>query len=112
MPKYIYQYKNWPKFEWDSEILLPKLATVRNLQGRLLGEIQQLRFEWKMEAALQTLTIDVVKNSEIEGEILDLGQVRSSIARRLGLEVEGLVPSNRYVDGVVEMTLDATQNVG
>ncbi|MFC4213533.1 Fic family protein [Pedobacter lithocola] len=106
---YIHQYKAWPKFTWDDKALSKLLTSVRHKQGRLLGKMEGLGFSLKEEATLQTLTQDVLKSSEIEGEILNADQVRSSIARRLGMEVAGLVPSDRNVDGVVEMMLDATQ---
>jgi len=86
------------------------LADVRHLQGRLLGQMENLGFKLKEEALLSTLTLDVLKSTEIKGEILNKDQVRSSIARRLGLEVSGLVDSPRDIEGVVEMMLDATQN--
>lgn len=107
---YIYQTKDWPNFTWDNGKLLILLANVRHLQGRLLGQMESLGFKLKEEAVLSTLTLDVLKSTEIEGEILNKDQVRSSIARKLGLEVSGLVDSPRNVDGVVEMMLDATQN--
>ena len=107
---YIYQKKEWPNFTWDNEKFLALLANVRHLQGRLLGQMENLGFNLKEEAVLSTLTLDVLTSTEIEGEILNKDQVRSSIARRLGLEVSGLVDSPRNVDGVVEMMLDATQN--
>src|SRR5690606_5764628 len=75
----------------------------------LLGRMESLGFRLREEASLQTLTLDVLKSSEIEGELLDADQVRSSIARRLGMDIAGLVPVDRHVDGVVEMMLDATQ---
>jgi len=108
--KYIHQLDIWPKFIWDHEKIASTLGTVRNRQGRLIGRMETLGFPLRSEAVLQTLTLDVLKSSEIEGEILDRSQVRSSIARRLGMKISGLVPSDRYVDGVVEMMLDATQN--
>ncbi|NDW19600.1 Fic family protein [Dysgonomonas sp. 216] len=107
---YIHQHKNWTNFTWDNNKLLTLLANVRHLQGRLLGQMENLGFKLKEEAVLSTLTLDVLKSTEIEGEILNKDQVRSSIARKLGLEVSGLVDSPRDVDGVVEMMLDATQN--
>ena len=106
---YIYQHKDWPRFIWDEAGLSSLLAQVRYKQGRLLGKMEGLGFHLKEEATLQTLTQDVLKSSEIEGEVLDADQVRSSIARRLGMHVMGLVPSDRHIDGVVEMMLDATQ---
>ncbi len=106
----IHQLDIWPKFIWDHEKITALIGTVRNRQGRLMGRMEALGFPLRTEALLQTLTLDVIKNSEIEGEVMDADQVRSSIARRLGLDIAGLVPSDRYVDGVVEMMLDATQN--
>jgi Fic family protein len=110
MTKYIHQNKDWTDFRWDNDRLLSSLGNVRYLQGRLLGRMENLGFRLKEEAVLVTLTLDVLKSSEIEGELLNKEQVRSSIARRLGLGVSGLVDSSRHVDGVVEMMLDATQN--
>ena len=106
---YMHQLHNWPTFIWDAEAFSAVLAEVRFKQGKLLGQMEHLGFDLKSEAILQMLTQDVVKSSEIEGEILDSAQVRSSIARRLGMDVAGLVPSDRHVDGIVEMMLDATQ---
>lgn len=112
MARYIHQQKDWPHFTWDEKRLLQLLAEVRHKQGRLLGQMEGLGFNLQTEATLQTLTLDVLKSSEIEGEILDADQVRSSIARRLGMDVAGLVQADRNVEGVVEMMLDATQNYG
>jgi len=106
---FIYENKNWPKFEWDSDKLLPILSLVRNKQGRLIGKMGALGFELRNQANLEILTLEIIKSTEIEGEILDPDQVRSSIARRLGLDISGLVYSERNVDGVVEMLLDATK---
>jgi Fic family protein len=106
----IHQHADWPKFHWDQETLSGPLAEVRHRQGRLLGRMESLGFTLQKEAELETLTLDVLKSSEIEGEKLDAVQVRSSIARRLGIETAGTVVSERDVEGVVEMMLDATQN--
>ncbi|RYC66969.1 Fic family protein [Spirosoma sordidisoli] len=106
---YIYQYSHWPHFHWDQNRLINTLADLRHKQGRLIGQMAGLGFSLRAEAMLQTLTLEVLKTSEIEGEILDQDQVRSSIAKRLGIETFGLVPVDRDVDGVVEMLLDATQ---
>ena len=106
---YIYEQNDWPKFHWRHDQLTALLADVRHRQGRLLGRMEGLGFELRTEALLRTLTEDVLKSSEIEGEKLDENQVRSSIARRLGLDIAGLVPADRGVEGVVEMMLDATQ---
>jgi len=110
MKVYIYEKEGWPNFKWDIEKLLPLLGKVRNYQGRIVGKMESLGFELRDEAILDTLTLDVIKSSEIEGEILNAEQVRSSIARRLGMNIAGLIPSDRDVEGVVEMMLDATQN--
>src|SRR5690606_10627867 len=110
MAIYIHQLKSWPNFHWNEQDFISLLSEVRNLQGKLLGKVELLGFELKDEANLETLIQDVVQSSEIEGEILNPEQVRSSIATRLGLENLGLVKSDRHIDGVVEMMLDATQN--
>lgn len=110
MAKYIHELPDWPRFRWDSGKLAKQLATVRLRQGRLIGRMQALGFRQQEEAVLATLTEDVLKSSEIEGEILDRDQVRSSIARRLGMDIGALPPADRNVEGVVEMMLDATQN--
>ena len=110
MAKYIYQYENWIDFTWQSAAVSAALGEVRLLQGKIIGQIHSLGFLSKEEKKLETLTLDVIKSSEIEGEKLNYEQVRSSIARRLGINTAGLVSSPRNVDGVVEMMLDATQN--
>ncbi|MBD3731108.1 MAG: Fic family protein [Sphingopyxis sp.] len=106
---YIHERDDWPKFRWQDQALAASLAEVRHRQGRLIGRMEALGFKLREEAVLRTLTEDVIKSSEIEGEELDVDQVRSSIARRLGMDVAGLVPVERDVEGVVEMMLDATQ---
>lgn len=106
---YIYQQPTWPTFTWRPERLEPLLGAVRHQQGRVLGHMQALGFSLQAEALLQTLTLEALKSSEIEGELLPSEQVRSSLARRLGIEVAGLVPAERRVEGVVDMLLDATQ---
>lgn len=107
---YIHELPDWPEFRWDPKVLAEPLAAVRHRQGRLIGRMEGLGFDLRSEAALQVMTEEVLKSSEIEGEILDRDQVRSSIARRLGLDIGGLVPADRDVEGVVEMVLDATEN--
>ena len=109
MPEYVHQLYDCPKFTWDQHRLAGRLAAVRHRQGRLIGRMQALGFALRQEAVLQTLTEDVLKSSEIEGEILDKEEVRSSIAHRLGIEAAGLPSVDRNVEGVVEMMLDATQ---
>ena len=109
MKAFIHQKDNWPEFTWNSNDFLDLLSEARNLQGRLIGKMETLGFDLRNEALLDTLTLDVLKSSEIEGEFLNPDQVRSSIARRLGMEIAGAVDSDRSVEGVVEMMLDATQ---
>lgn len=106
---WIFEHQNWPNFTWNANVLSQKLADIRYRQGRLLGKMEGLGFELKQEASLCTLTNDVLKSTAIEGESLNSQEVRSSIARRLGLDISGLIPSSRNVEGVVEMMLDATQ---
>ncbi len=105
---YSWERSGWPSLTWDEKTLSTLLASVSRQQGLLLGRMEALGFDRRDEAHLRTLTEDVVKSSEIEGEVLDRDQVRSSIARRLGLDAGGLVPADREVEGVVEMMLDAT----
>jgi Fic family protein len=107
---YIHELEGWPHFRWSERALATRLAAVRHRQGRVIGRMEALGFRFREEAVLQTLTEDVLKSSEIEGEVLDKDQVRSSIARRLGLDIGALTPADRDVEGVVEMMLDATQN--
>ena len=110
MAAYIHERSDWPKFRWDSAILVQPLAGVRLRQGRLIGQMETLGFSQRQESELQALTEDVVKTSEIEGEILKADQVRSSIGRKLGMDVAAVHPIDRRVEGVVEMTLEATRN--
>lgn len=110
MREYIHQLARWPEFHWNYDAFADKLAQVRHSQGRLLGRMESFGFHFQQESLLKTLTSDVVKTSEIEGEQLDTEQVRSSLARRLGIEIAALKPSDRHVDGIVEMLLDATGN--
>ncbi|MCK1542353.1 Fic family protein [Bradyrhizobium sp. 179] len=109
MATYIHERPEWPQLTWDQDHLAKELATVRLRQGKLIGRMEALGFPLREEAVLNALTEDVLKSSEIEGEILDKDQVRSSIARRLGIEIGALAASDRNVEGVVEMMLDATQ---
>jgi Fic family protein len=110
MTDYIHALPDWPKFRWSEATLSHRLAALRHRQGRLLGRMESLGFSLRAEAVLDTLTLDVLKSSEIEGEILEKEQVRSSIARRLGIDAGTLAPADRNTEGVVEMMLDATQN--
>jgi Fic family protein len=107
---YLWEKPDWPAFSWEEKALTALLAQVSREQGRLLGKMEGLGFDLRNEAHLRTLTEDVLKSSEIEGEKLERDQVRSSIARRLGMDVAGLVPADRDVEGVVEMMMDATGN--
>src|SRR5882762_5397888 len=107
---YVHELNDWPRFDWNRQPLAEPLADVRHRQGRLIGHMEALGFDLRQEAILQTLTADVLKSSEIEGEILDAEQVRSSIARRLGMDIGGLKSADRNVEGVVEMMLDATRH--
>ena len=104
----IYEQADWPRIRWDERKLLAALAEVRHLQGRLLGRMQSIGFSLRTEAALQTVTQDVVKTSEIEWQRLDRQQVRSSIARRMGMDLGGLPPVDRNVEGIVDVMFDAT----
>jgi len=108
--KYIHELPDWPDLHWSPQRLTGLLARVRHRQGRLVGNMEALGFDLRQEAVLRTLTADVVKSSEIEGETLDANQVRSSIARRLGIDAGGIRTTDRHVEGVVEMMLDATRH--
>jgi Fic family protein len=110
MSVFIHEEATWPRFQWGREKLAEQLAVVHREQGRLLGRMEALGFKLRQEAVLQTLTEDVLRSSEIEGERLDADEVRSSIARRLGMDIGGLKPVDRNVEGVVEMMLDATRH--
>ena len=112
MAKYIYEHSGWTNFSWHDRAINAIFGEVRLMQGKIIGQMNALGFSAKAEATLTALTLDVVKSSEIEGERLNYEQVRSSIARRLGINTAGLVPSSRHIEGVVEMMLDATQQYG
>jgi Fic family protein len=105
---YTHERQDWPQLTWNRERLAEPLAAIRHRQGRLIGYMGALGFKLRQEAVLETLAADVLKSSEIEGEHLDPEQVRSSIARRLGIDIGALKPADRNVEGVVEMMLDAT----
>lgn len=107
---YIWQQNDWPNFTWDDTRLSYKLGKVRALQGRIVGKMSALGFDLRTNAMLDTLTAEITKSSEIEGEILNSDQVRSSVARHLGIETEGLPEADRYVEGVVQLMMDATQS--
>lgn len=110
MPRYVHELSDWPAFHWDAKALAPALAETRAKQAHLLGRMAAMGFELRSNADLETMTTDVLRTSAIEGEVLDPAQVRSSLARRLGLDVHGAARVDRHVDGVVEMLLDATRN--
>ncbi len=109
-PVYIHEQKEWPHFVPDYEKLISLLGKVRKKQGALLGKMKSIGFDLQQQASLQNLTLDVLKSSEIEGEVLNAEQVRSSIASKLGINLPGLKKADRHTEGVVEMMLDATQN--
>lgn len=107
---WIYEHQNWPDFNWNASVISNRLIGVRHKQGRLLGRMEALGFALQREASLNTLTTDIVKSSAIEGELLPTEAVRSSVAKRLGLDIGGTAQPSRDVEGIVEMMLDATQN--
>jgi len=107
---YIHEKENWTDFHWNNEKIVPILTTVRHLQGKLLGQMESLGFEFSEKATLESLILDVVDTSKIEGEFLNPELVRSSIARKLGIEIEKLQTTPRNIDGIVDVLLDATQN--
>ena len=107
---YIHDYDNWWKFRYDSLRVMNELGRVRSKQGMIIGRMLSLGFDSQDNAVLSNISMELVRSSEIEGEKLNLGEVRSSLARRLGIAMAGMVSASRYVEGVVEMQLDATQN--
>ena len=109
---YLHLRDKWWEFAYDAREILGPLSAVRSKQGRIMGEMCSMGFQMQNDAVLTNLTLEVIKSSEIEGEILNLEQVRSSLAKRLGIETAGVVPASRYIEGVVEMMLDATQRFG
>jgi Fic family protein len=109
MPRYIYEYPDWTQFTWNDKAIQAVFGEVRHLQGKIAGHIQALGFSSHEESQLANLTLDVVKSSEIEGERLNIDEVRSSIAQRLGINIGGFVKPGRHVEGIVDMILDATQ---
>lgn len=108
--QYIYQKQDWPKFRWDNEYLLPKIGAVRHLQGKALAGMESLGFELRKETNFKILTIDILTTNEIEGEVLNKAEVRSSLARKLGMDLADAIPSARNIDGVVDMMVDAVEN--
>jgi Fic family protein len=110
MARYVHQTKDWPEFLWDNDLLLGLLGNVRNLQGKLVGKMESLGFDFREKALLKTLTLDVLKSSEIEGEIYKLDEVRSSLAKKLGMDLPDLIHYDRNIDGVADILVDATKN--
>jgi Fic family protein len=110
MPRYVHQSKDWPEFTWDNDLLLGLLGNVRNLQGKLVGKMEALGFDFREKALLKNLTLDVLKSSEIEGEIYKVEEVRSSLAKKLGMDLPDLVPYDRNIDGIADILVDATRN--
>jgi Fic family protein len=104
---FIHQHPDWPKLFWDNEQLAYKLASVRHLQGELTGRMSAIGFDLQDQASFSVLTEDIIKTSEIEGEKLNLEQVRSSLANRLGIQIGALSQVDRNVEGIVEVVLDA-----
>jgi Fic family protein len=107
---YIHELPNWPNLYWDEKQLMTPLVEVRHQQGLLLGRMNELGFETRNESSLEALTAEIIKSSKIEGEILNADEVRSSLAQRLGIDIGGLTPTNRHVESILEMMLDATQH--
>lgn len=107
---YIWQQVSWPKFTWNNSRLITLLSEVRNLEGRVYGLMNGLGLELQNRTSLDVMTQDVLRSCEIEGELLNPDRVRSSIARHLGVEVEGLPEPDHYTDGVVQVMLDAVRN--
>lgn len=110
LPLYLWQQPDWPHWRFDAAALAGPLARAHRAQGHLLGRMADLGLALREQTTLQVLTQEVIKTSEIEGERLDLQAVRSSIARRLGVDIGALAPADRHVEGAVEMVLDATSH--
>lgn len=107
---YIHEHDNWWQFRYDANALIAPLAHTRAMQGQLLGKLSALGFSIQSKTALESLSLNIIKSSEIEGEMLPLDHVRSSLARRLGIEEAGLPEPSRYIEGIVDMMMDTTQN--
>lgn len=107
---YIYDHPQWPCFQWDHSVLITALSAFRHQQGLFLGHIRSLGFSVQTEASFHYLTEEITQSADIEGEVLSAPQVRSSLARRLGLDIAGLPEPSRDVDGYVEIMLDATEH--
>jgi Uncharacterized conserved protein len=107
---YIYQHKDWPNYVWDINVIGPKIAAVNKAAGYLCGRLSAIGFDAQNLAAVETTTHDIVASSQIEGVQLNSDQVRSSVARRMGIQIVNETEPSRYIDGIVEMMLDATHN--
>ena len=110
MPMHIHEHKEWPTFSWDKELAGEKLNKVNKAVGYLMGRLSVIGFNDKMSAIVESISHDIIASSEIEGVELNNDQVRSSVARKLGVHLQNPAESSRYIDGVVEMALDATVN--
>ena len=107
---YIHQRKEWPTWNWSLEVVFPLLSNVRYLQGQLLGQMMQVGFDLQLEAELESRSLDIIQSNAIEGNILNPGEVRSSVARCLGIQTAGMIEPTHYVHGIVDMMMDATHN--
>lgn len=110
MANYIHQSEQWPHFTWDKELVADKLAAVNKVSGFLMGRLNAIGFDAQMSASAEMLSNDIINSSEIEGISLNVKQVRSSIARKLGIPSDADEPSSHYVEGIVEMMLDAVSH--
>src|SRR3989442_15865378 len=110
MSRYIHERPDWPEFTWDRDAIAAPLADVRHRQGRLLGRMERLGFQLQQEAELETLTLDGTKTSEIEGENLNPQQGRSSVTRRVGIDIAGAVPADTNAEAGVDTRLEGPQN--
>jgi len=110
MQKYIYHNPNWHNFEWNSRIINDILGKIRNMQGRIIGKMEVIGFNFRKEAIINALSNEILKTNEIEGEFLNPEKVRSSVAERLGIKTAGIKKHDRYIDGIVDMMMDATEN--
>lgn len=110
MANYIHQSEQWPHFTWDKELVADKLATVNKASGFLMGRLNAIGFDAQMSASAEMLSNDIINSSEIEGISLNVKQVHSSIARKLGIPSDADEPSSHYVEGIVEMMLDAVSH--
>ncbi len=110
MPKYIHEYADYPNFTWKPEQIMDALARVANMQGQILGKMQQFGFGDCQIAMLNAMTEEITKSSEIEGEILNSEQVRSSLAKRLNIHMDSDITPSHHIDGIVQTMMDAINN--